>query len=328
MSLLNRYRKRIAGKRPPTKGDLSYVSTCLANPDRSPPVEQLLGGYTYVVTLPASPGDGDYTLVVAGVTHTFAAATSSATEIINALAAKINLGSTGCIANAEDFTARTFRITREATFSVSAVSPTSSMTVGSVQTQAATSKGATSITLPLALKGSMLAGNYLIFVDSDENYTPVKLSGDAAAGATSIQVEAIPKAIAAGAAAEFPAYLWDASQADVSRSYSRQEATTFNTGTDSDGAITSGNKTFSLQSFYNANNGGLSNCYEAANRGTELYVIRDLAPPPGYLRGRRVAGNCVVTGLNDTAPVGNVTVSPQFAFNGPTIDADPVPLPY
>lgn len=328
MSLLNRYRKRIASKRPPTKGDQSYVAICLANPDRSAPVEQLLGGYTYVVTLPASPANGDYTLVVAGVTYTFAADTSTATAIIQALAAKINLGTTGCIANGEDFTARTFRITRESTFSVSAVSPTSSMTVGSVQTQSATSKGATSITLPLALRGPILAGNYICFVDADENYTPVKLTSDAAAGATAVQVEAIPKAIAAGAAAEFPAYLWDATQADANRSYNRQEATTFNTGTDSDGAITTGNKTFSIQSLYNANNAGLSNCYEATKRGVELYLIRDFAPPSGYLRGRRLAGNCVVTGLNDTAPVGNVTVSPQFAFNGTTVDDDPLPLPY
>lgn len=324
---------RISNKRAPSKGQNSKLFLSIGHPDRVRPVHEILGGFAYVVTCAATVTTGAYTVTNLGAAISYTAGGSDTpATIIKALHDKINAANLPVTASALDLTARTFRISRSSAFPAvpgapGVTSPDTELTIGSLLTFGAVAKGAASITLPVATKSRISVGEHLLFVDSDENYTMVKVAAVAAAGATELTIEAAPRAIAEGSVCEFPGYFWDLSTVGIDRSYNREETQTFNTGVDSDGTITGSTKGSSLEVLYTAINGALYSAWFAADAGVEVYFERELAAPNGFSRGHVTFGHASVTAMPDAAPIGNVTMSPALTFNGAISEILPDPLP-
>lgn len=93
----------------------------------------------------------------------------------------------------------------------------------------AVTQGATSITVA-ALTSPVYAKNYLAFYDADDIYTLVKVTADAAVGATALTVEATVREITDASVASWPPEVLGLSDAQINRSLDIQESQNFNTG--------------------------------------------------------------------------------------------------
>lgn len=188
-------------------------------------------------------------------------------------------------------------------------------------------KAATSVSLDSALTGPIEKGQYLCFYDSTGKETLARVSATANTGATSLTVDALDEAIAVGAEAEFPAYLWDRTDASIDRSYSLSAVTTFNTGDGRDGTITGNEKNFTLPGLHYHYNAAYKTALEAANEGAEVWAARVVAAPnSAFQSGDIVEGAAVVTAApSASSQDGQVTADLTLAFLGVVTETAPSP---
>lgn len=239
--LIKANRKKIRGREAKV-----YVSLPPSG-SRARVLDQVLyvGGFTATVTIVAVPTAGNYVLTLAGTAHTYiAGAAPTPTQIIDGLIALVNAGSTGVKAVNPNYTTRTFSVVRGTTFTATQTSPNTNadMTVSAISGAATAAKLATTIALLAATTVEMQVGQPLMFVDIDGFQFIATLSAIAIVGATSLSVKPLDEAIPAGSSAEFPVYVFDLKDSGITRGYSLQAATDYNTGSDRDGVITGGEK--------------------------------------------------------------------------------------
>lgn len=206
---------------------------------------------------------------------------------------------------------------------------------GVLQTQefevdvAEAAKGATSIPLVAALAAGITVnvGQYLTFADPDDIEFRARIRTKATEGATALEVDALDEAIPAGAKAEFPPYLWDRTNADLTQSYSFSATTTFNTGLSRDGTPESGTKDMNLPGLYYHYNAALATAQEAADNGNFIYAIRmQPVPNSNFQQGLTHMGRALVTQLNMPAGVsGNAEANLQVGFMGDPTKVEAVP---
>lgn len=103
-------------------------------------------------------------------------------------------------------------------------------------------KGANSIPLTTPLTKPINKGQFLCFADTNDVEHLVEVT--AKSTGSTIQCRALDEAIAAAEVAEYPAYLWDRTDASLEQSINYDVVETFNTGGNEDG--TPGTKSGSL----------------------------------------------------------------------------------
>lgn len=189
---------------------------------------------------------------------------------------------------------------------------------------AGAAKGATTLTVT-SVTTKAYAGQYLLFEDPDEKVYLAKLTADYTTG-TSVSVEALAEAIPNTSAAAFPVPFKLRTSADVSGSTDVSDVNTYDhpiSGDASPGASTYEIQTDGEYSYYDP---GYNTCVVAQGSSTEVYLIRELAPPgTGFSKGKVTRGSVLITSRDEPAPNdANVSANVSFRFTSFNED-DPVP---
>jgi hypothetical protein len=242
----------------------------LPDGERTKPIEQTLiaGGHTASVTVSTvAAGAVSVALTVGTVTETFsltAVAGDTAGFVARKLFAAINGSNSFRAINyrktGASLTERTFDVISPVAFTITAVQATAS----AVTTAASPAKGATTIALPIPVKGKISAGQWLQFVDPNGIEYLAQLQQPALNGDTNLTVSALDFAIPAGSSTIFPVEFSDRKEASISESYEGSGFRTFNTDGFEDSIFTGASAEFSL--------GGLYNEFDAAYRTVAQYA--------------------------------------------------------
>lgn len=192
-------------------------------------------------------------------------------------------------------------------------------------------KGATSITLTSGLLNKLYAGQSLTFYNTTTGEeTLATLTADAAVGATVLTNAALAKAIAAGATAEVPAYVWDRTAADLDRQANFSATSGYNDSrTSQNGVITGGSGSFSLPGRYHEENAGARTLVYAGANGLKVFVKRILKASNSsvYSEGRSHSFFAFVNSYPSASPnEGNVSEDFTFTIVGEIIETAPTPV--
>lgn len=166
----------------------------------------------------------------------------------------------------------------------------------------------TTLTVTETIAATIPAGQYLLFENTTtgESYL-VKVAADVSTGSDITIETAVADDIPDGAVAQFPALLWDRTDASYDPAFTEAVANTFNTGGFADGVSTGGNATMTLPGLFVSNNAAYLTALQAAYDGREVYVQRQTG-------GRTTEGPCGVTAAPSASPSdgfvsGDLTVS-------------------
>ncbi|MBW4484886.1 MAG: hypothetical protein KME14_20315 [Tildeniella torsiva UHER 1998/13D] len=172
--------------------------------------------------------------------------------------------------------------------------------------------GGTTLTVTETITANIQAGQYLMFTDLTTGIEYlVKVATNVSSGsAIAIEVAIPGDGIPDGAVAQFPAYMWDRSAADLDRSFNRFTFSNFNTGGDETGIVTGGARGLATPGIYHPKNDGYFTALHAANNGRYVYVQR--------ITGDQVIeGPCSVTAAPSASPSdGAVSADLTFTFEG------------
>jgi hypothetical protein len=147
-------------------------------------------------------------------------------------------------------------------------------------------KGATSLPITTALTGKIFKGQYLCFADENDIEHLALLTADANVNATSLAVKSLDEAIPAAAAAEFPAYLWDRTDASLDESYANSKSLTFNTGGAQNAVPTTIDRKISLPGEFWHYNAAFRTAAAVADAQEYVYVKRvEPAPNANFTSG-------------------------------------------
>jgi hypothetical protein len=293
-------------------------------------VEQVLtidGGWQATVTIDAAAA-GEYAIIVNGVRIEVNATTETAEEIRDALFDRVirreTIIATGVFpGNKGDDTfdlisSNEFTLTTDSD-DVSVSTPTESA--------GAAEKGDTELDLWEPLEGPIYAGQYFGFADDNGIEMVAKLTQDALPGATSVTIAPLKKAIAGGARAEFPAYVWDRTGVNLSRTFNNSTTSTFNTGANRDGTPSGAEKDLEAPGVFNAKNAGYLTALAAAN--DEAFVRVKIVEVPvdesgDFDRWTLVESRALVSAANSESPEeGSQSADLSFALMGGVIEGDP-----
>lgn len=192
---------------------------------------------------------------------------------------------------------------------------------------AGAAKGATSVPLEVALTGPIFAGQYLCFADDDDVERLALVTADAAIGATSLTVRALDQAIAADSVAEFPAYLWDRTDASLDETFANSKTATFNTGGAMDGVPTTIERKITLPGIFWHYNAAFRTAALAADAQAFVYVERlGEAPNSAFLEGDSIKGRGLVTSVKRSGQTNNPESNDlEIELMGAAIKSDPKP---
>jgi hypothetical protein len=262
----NQNRKKIQGREAKV-----YVAIPPLN-KRARLADQVLyvGGFIREISFVATPADGNYVLTYQTVDHTVAAAGLTASQLIDAMIAEVNNGSTAARAILPNYTDRKFLLVSPVAATVTQTSPNSNadMTVGSESGGATAAKGDTSIALAAATIEEMQIGQFLHFSDHQGFEYMAELTAQAPIGSTLLTVRALPEAIPHASTCEFPVYVWNITAADINRTYNLTETQDFNSGQNRDGEITGGSSDINLPGVKTYKNAGAETLRYIAARGS------------------------------------------------------------
>jgi hypothetical protein len=265
----------------PSQGRESRVFiSLLGKNDRTKPTAQALAasGWQGLVTVTAVTSTSSYILVVAGTTYTVVAgATDTKKTIARKLMALINASTSHRAINLRAVGANwAFNVIGLVTFTLANTGTTTltDITVGTpAGADTAVAKGASTITLPIAVRGKIHAGQWLQFVDPTGGEYLAKLSITANDGATSLNVVALEEAIPAGSTCIFPVEFTDRREASINDSYDWEGFKTFNTGGFEDAVNTGSSAEISLAGLYYDSCPGYRTVSEGVREGREFYAI-------------------------------------------------------
>ncbi|MEM8602629.1 MAG: phage tail tube protein [Cyanobacteria bacterium P01_H01_bin.121] len=327
-------RRSFVANHEPQKGKLRQVLIAVREDGQAvDPIDQVVvveGGYQATLTF-ATAADETITVTINGTPITIAATAAAgnggnrdlAYEEINAQAV---IALTSVAAVKSDAAELTLCSSKTFTLAATADTPVN-ISAGSVGSAAGSvAANATSITLAAPLLGAINAGQYLTFADADGIESVVRVAAKAEADATSLVIDAAPEAIAGGAIAEFPCYLWDRTDASISRSYSQSSVTTYNTGQDTDGVPTNSEKSISCAGLYHYTNAAARTALAAADAGKYVHCrVVDPIPNSNFKRGRVTEGRALVTSAGSAAPAdGNISLDIDIQWRGPVTEREPV----
>lgn len=170
-----------------------------------------------------------------------------------------------------------------------------------------------------ALSGAIAKGTPLTFSGGGK----AVLSADAAAGATTIFVEALQRAVAVAETATFTAKtrLLGGTQADLSLGNTTTDVLIFeDPGGYSDGAVTGSDWSISWSAqelLDDATFDMIEFNARTANSGQEIYIWHESPTPTGFTTGRTYHGPCIVEGFDMSRPSdGLLTYSCTFKGRG------------
>lgn len=198
-------------------------------------------------------------------------------------------------------------------------------------TNAAQPKDTTSpatITLSAALPAGTLiaAGNYLGFRAPNTGKTVlVQLIEDAEAGDTAVTVSMIPEEIAAASVAQFPLRLAGRTNANLSRSGSRQSSVDFDSDGYADGLTTSLEQGITMNGNWLPTDAGFATAEYGCENLRELYFWLEMPKiSAAYSKGRIYHGPGSITSLPLEIPAdGIITGNIEATFNGrPNFEPD------
>jgi hypothetical protein len=189
-------------------------------------------------------------------------------------------------------------------------------------------KGATSVPLASALTKPVNKGQFLCFADINDIEHLVEVTAKAATGATALTCRALDEAITAAETAEYPAYLWDRTEAGIDQSIAYDTVETFNTGGNEDG--TPGTKSGSLST------PGLKYHYNAASQtlaravsDSAFVIVRreEPVPSPAFTTGEVTVFRAGVESKASAAPAsGALTDDYTLKILGAVQTTLPVPV--
>lgn len=188
-------------------------------------------------------------------------------------------------------------------------------------------KGDTTITVT-ATTEKMYKGQALSFVDADGFETMAILSADAAVGATSLTVYALPEPIAAAATAQFPAKVSERSGINFSESANTAETQTGDSGGYMRMIISGfAAPTITADGLMTYKNAGYTTCFNCFSERQRVFArIVYPAPSPAYLKGFQRYGYFVVNSLgNDAAADAQITAPLELSADGGVCYVDPTP---
>ncbi|MDX1976463.1 MAG: hypothetical protein SFT94_02210 [Pseudanabaenaceae cyanobacterium bins.68] len=282
----------------PSQGRESRVYlSLLAKGERIRPIEQDLvaAGFTGLVTVTAVTATSSYVLVVAGTSYTVVAgSTDTKKTVANKLMALINQSASHRAVNLRSSSGNwLFNVIGQATFSLANTGTTTAgdLTVGSVAgSSTAIARGATTITLPFAIRGKIPAGQWLQFVDPSGFEYLAKITITAQDGATTLNVAAIEEVIPAGSTCIYPPELTDRREASINDSYEWEGFRTFNTDGFEDAVFTGSSAEIALGGLYYEFDAGYRTISEGIRQGREFYAIVEYGNQrEGYTKPRKEA---------------------------------------
>lgn len=197
---------------------------------------------------------------------------------------------------------------------------------------AGAAKAAVSIPIADALTNKIYAGQSLVFYNSTTGVEVLAtLTDDAEVAATSLDVKPLVQAIAAGATAELPAYVWDRTAADLDRQATFSATAGYNDSRTSQvGVITGGNATFTVPGRYHQENAGARTLEYAYYNGLKVFIKRALPNPNSsvYSAGLIQEFFAYVTAAPQASPnEGNVSNDFTLQVIGEIKETDPAAVP-
>lgn len=191
----------------------------------------------------------------------------------------------------------------------------------------AAAKGAESVPVT-GLTEKMYKGQALTFADADGFESMAILSDDAAVGATSLDVYALPEAIAIGATAQFPAKVSERNSINFSESANTAETQTGDSGGYMrmiiSGFAAPTITADGLMVYKNPGHMTAFNCFLERQRVFARLVYP--APSPEYTKGFQRYGYFVVNSLgNDASADAQITAPLELTADGGVCYVDPTP---
>jgi len=192
----------------------------------------------------------------------------------------------------------------------------------------APAKGATTLTVtvsPAMPAGrAMYKGQYLLFEDADDKVYIAKLNADYTTGG-SMTITPLAEGIPTASVAAFPVPFKLRTTADVSGSTDITDVNTYDHSVSGDASPGASTYEISTDGEYSHFDPGYNTCVEANKSNTEVYILRELAPPsPAFIKGKVTRGSVLITGREEPAPNdGNVSASVSFRFTS-FFEDDPV----
>lgn len=198
------------------------------------------------------------------------------------------------------------------------------ITLGAAAAAAATSLTVTALDEPLYASADHPA--YLAFVDAtDEADRFVKVVAPAIAGATTLTVAPLKRAIANGSEAVHPVLLQARTSADLNTNANDITTTTFDTGGYQDGIVAQIGYGVTCPGNFLPTDAGYRTCLTAFNEFLEVFLSIELPKPGGYTSGFIFRGAASVTNCPLTVPAdGIITANVDFQFRGKLEIVEPV----
>ena len=187
-------------------------------------------------------------------------------------------------------------------------------------------KGATTLTVASATTNSLVSGQGLVFVDSNDAQYLAVLDADYEPGVTELTVRALGEEIPAASTAAFPVRFALRTTADVSKSLENEETDTFDHEATSY-TPTTANAEMTLDGMFGWVDAGRETLEAAYASKGFIYVSKTLdAPSAAYVRGEREEGIAIVSSLDKPAPNdGQVNFNASLQISGQLVRTDPVP---
>lgn len=156
-----------------------------------------------------------------------------------------------------------------------------------------------------ALDVAIPAGTFLLFESTGQVQRMVKVTANAAVGATSLTIAANPRLVATAATAEFPSRIWDRSNVDIDQSASSETVNTFEAGASGIRVSGSIERSVSIPGFWRPHdNPGYAMADEAFSSGNAIFFGIKYPAPSGATKGIEKRFRGIVTSMpiaNDSA---------------------------
>lgn len=331
-------RSRVASHEPIIGLERRVFAAIMFPGQRNKPVPQVFvveGGYEATVTIANAVADEVLSLTIRGITVTYTVPDPAPTPAANARAFVDLLNSYDVISRTDIFageltagtgTEFTFVLSGSHAFTVTEASTSLSVTAVT-NSGTAIAKGATSIPLREALTGRVEPGQHVCFANNLGEERIAKMSQVCLAGATALTVAPLTQEIMPGARGEFPSYIFDRTDANISNTYNNSSYQTYDTNGETDGAPTTTERTISIPGILNMKNAGaLTLQYAAENK---KFVWLTVIDPPADGSGDFeptvvIEGRALITSIPRPAPVSeNMMGDFEAAFKGAAIVRTP-----
>lgn len=171
------------------------------------------------------------------------------------------------------------------------------------------------------------AGNYLLFTDSNGVTFPVKVTADAASGATSLTIAAADGALATAATATFPPELLDRSEVSVDETFNTSTTQSLNTGGAEVVVPTTKSVSISAPGFWFQKNAGYLTLKDkaAVSESVGLIIEYPNQDTSLYQKGEVWTGQGIITSLTTSgAADGEITNDLNLAISGTLTKTDPL----